>query len=414
MPQLRILIVPLLLATPALADLGDELHTLESATASFQYGQGLGSSGTTLVVYDPPLAGLQSYDASSGTPLGVIGGGPLPGVTSFYKTAISGSVAVVGAIHAVADEIDSGAAYVIDAGTGNLLHTLTPDDAANDDNFGVAIDVSNNRAVVGSYRSNSGRAYIFDTTTGQQMHALDPDPGTPAPHGFGRAVAITADVALVAASAESPPAVYIFDLATGQQIGKLTRPGGLGAALAAHADRAVVAHDSIRDPALYDISDPANPALITTLVPAAPYGTVGTNTYDRTPYAIDENAVVIGADYERSLSGVAHLFDAHTGHYATTFVPSDPDASRAGYSVAVSNGVAHVGSHGAVYTFDASIVPCNPADLARPFGTLSVDDIDALAAAFLTADLAADCDANGLLNVDDIDCFVTAFLAGCP
>ncbi|MEQ8770089.1 MAG: hypothetical protein RIB60_06225 [Phycisphaerales bacterium] len=405
----------LLSASVATADTGDELYTLTGATPIF--GLGLGSNGAALVVYDPPSIGLQTYDAPTGAPLGVVGGGPLPGVTNFYKAAISGPTAIVGAISAEVNTIVSGAAYVIDVQTGALLHTLTPDDAASDDRFGVALDIAGDRAIVGSFRNNAGRAYIYDTATGQQLHALDPDPGTPAPHAFGRAVAITGDVALVAAPSESPPAVYIFDIETGQQLGKLTRPGGLGTALAAHADRAVIAHDSIREPALYDLSDPPNPMFITTLTPTGPYGTLGTNTFDRTPYAIDDNAVVIGADLEQrpdGILGVAHLFDARIGSYATTLVPTDPAASRAGSSVAVSNGIAHVGSRGAVSSFDVSIVPCNAADLARPFGTLNVDDIDALVAGFLSAELdVADCDGSGVLNVDDIDCFVASFLAGC-
>ncbi len=57
---------------------------------------------------------------------------------------------------------------------------------------------------------------------------------------------------------------------------------------------------------------------------------------------------------------------------------------------------------------------CGPADVAAPFGTLNIDDVDGFVAAFLAPDLLADCDGNGFLNIDDIDCFVADFLAGCP
>ncbi len=71
-----------------------------------------------------------------------------------------------------------------------------------------------------------------------------------------------------------------------------------------------------------------------------------------------------------------------------------------------------------IFYDDLVLVPVRthcPADLAPPYGTLNVDDIDAFVSGFLAGDLAtADCDGNGSLNVDDIDCFVAAFLAGCP
>lgn len=46
-------------------------------------------------------------------------------------------------------------------------------------------------------------------------------------------------------------------------------------------------------------------------------------------------------------------------------------------------------------------------------GTLTLDDVDAFAAAFASQDLAADLDANGILTLDDIDAFIASFLAGC-
>ncbi|MEQ8770482.1 MAG: VCBS repeat-containing protein [Phycisphaerales bacterium] len=67
-----------------------------------------------------------------------------------------------------------------------------------------------------------------------------------------------------------------------------------------------------------------------------------------------------------------------------------------------------------IYLTAGAATPCNPADLAEPFGVLNFDDIDAWVAAFLSNDLAADIDGNGALNVDDVDGFVAAYLGGCP
>ena len=87
--------------------------------------------------------------------------------------------------------------------------------------------------------------------------------------------------------------------------------------------------------------------------------------------------------------------------------------------MAISDATALVGAlgsggGGAAYLFTPCLGPCSSADLAEPFCTFDIDDIDAFVAAFLAGDLSVDCDANGTLNLDDIDCFVSAFLAGCP
>jgi len=59
--------------------------------------------------------------------------------------------------------------------------------------------------------------------------------------------------------------------------------------------------------------------------------------------------------------------------------------------------------------------PCNPADLAAPFGVLDLDDTDAFIVAFQTSDAAADlAEPFGVLDLDDIDAFITGFLGGCP
>jgi hypothetical protein len=57
---------------------------------------------------------------------------------------------------------------------------------------------------------------------------------------------------------------------------------------------------------------------------------------------------------------------------------------------------------------------CNPADLAEPFGTLDLADINAFVAAFVAMEPAADLVADGVYDLADINAFVTAFAAGCP
>jgi hypothetical protein len=58
--------------------------------------------------------------------------------------------------------------------------------------------------------------------------------------------------------------------------------------------------------------------------------------------------------------------------------------------------------------------PCNPADLAEPFGVLDLSDINVFVAAFTGQTPAGDLDQNGIFDLTDINLFVTAFTSGCP
>lgn len=59
--------------------------------------------------------------------------------------------------------------------------------------------------------------------------------------------------------------------------------------------------------------------------------------------------------------------------------------------------------------------PCGPADLAAPFGTLDLGDVQTFITAFTTGDPAADlAEPMGQLDLADIFSFVAEFLAGCP
>lgn len=58
---------------------------------------------------------------------------------------------------------------------------------------------------------------------------------------------------------------------------------------------------------------------------------------------------------------------------------------------------------------------CNIADIARPFGVLDLDDVDAFITAFLAQDAAADiAQPFGVLDLGDVDGFISSFQTGCP
>ena len=74
-----------------------------------------------------------------------------------------------------------------------------------DDQFGYSVAISGNRVVVGAYGeddaggTNSGKAYIFDATTGSLLHTLhNPNAyGTSADDYFGLSVAISGNLAII-------------------------------------------------------------------------------------------------------------------------------------------------------------------------------------------------------------------------
>ena len=158
------------------------------------------------------------------------------------SVAISGNLAVIGARHeGDTGGTNSGKAYSFDVTTGSLLRTLDNPNAYStsaNDNFGKAVAISGNRVVIGSHfeddagGTDSGKAYIFDATTGSLLHTLhNPNAyGTSASDIFGKAVAISGNRVVVSAHFEDDAGgyysgkVYIFDATTGSLLHTLSNP----------------------------------------------------------------------------------------------------------------------------------------------------------------------------------------------
>ena len=87
-----------------------------------------------------------------------------------WSVAISGDLAVIGAIEEDDGGSESGAAYVFDVTTGSQLFKLTASDATAGDRFGKSVAVSGNTAIIGARTDDrgkdSGSAYVFVTITG--------------------------------------------------------------------------------------------------------------------------------------------------------------------------------------------------------------------------------------------------------
>ncbi|MGB5713610.1 MAG: FG-GAP repeat protein, partial [Waterburya sp.] len=164
-----------------------------------------------------------------------------------YSVSISGNIALVGAYGQDTEGSNAGAAYIFErdnSGTWSDRKKLFASDAEADDNFGNAVAIGDNFAVVGSPKkdtggSNAGSAYIFTVADvpvpeqanrifEQKQKLLASDAG--ANDHFGTSVAISGNIAIVGAT--SPPRMYhpvpgtayIFELnssETGTEIQKL-------------------------------------------------------------------------------------------------------------------------------------------------------------------------------------------------
>jgi hypothetical protein len=324
--------------------LGDLLYTLDDPSitpqASSQFGTAVAADGDLVVVGNPD-ADIQGVDAvgvahvfnrTTGTLVATLQN-PTPAADDFfgYSVAISGSTVIVGAIGDDTGATNIGSAYVFDAATGALLHTLANPTPAANDFFGWSVAVSGTMVVVGARGDDSvvtdvGAAYVFDAATGALLHTLaNPTPG--AYDWFGFDVAVSGNTLVVGAlddntGAPDAGAAYVFDGATGTLLRTLTNPT-----------------PAVCDEFGYSV-------------------------------AVSGNTVVVGAYYDDTGArdaGAAYMFDAATGVLLRTLanpVPAVED--RFGHSVAASGNTVVVGAlyddtgaqdAGAAYVFDGARAP---------------------------------------------------------
>ncbi len=244
---------------------------------------------------------------------------------------ISGQTAVVGAaLHDGAKEdSDFGAVYVFDVATGQQLHKLTATDPTDGDGFGQAVAVSGKRLVVGVPQEDgtgrdSGAVYVYDTVTGQRVGTLIADDAR-AFARFGFSVGISGNTAIVSARADQAPGVlsgaaYLFDVTTGRQLHKLT-------------NGSATPKDDL-------------------------FGFAA---------AVGGNAAIVGAHFDDDLgsnAGAAYVYETATGRLMHKLTSDDGGANDFfGAAVAVDGGLAVVGAYldddggqdaGAVYVFDVA------------------------------------------------------------
>ena len=140
--------------------------------------------------------------------------------------AVSGSRIVVGVPNDDPTATNAGAAFAFDVAGGTPLvptATYLNPSPASSDQFGSAVAISGTRVVIGAMMddpggTSAGAAFVFDATSGTVIHTLN----NPAPNDFdefGISVAVAGDTVIVGAwlddtISEDEGAVYRYDLAS--------------------------------------------------------------------------------------------------------------------------------------------------------------------------------------------------------
>lgn len=243
---------------------GQELMKLtpdDTGSGRRYFGNAVGLAGTRAIVgahYE--INGLQSgsaylFDVSTGAQLAkLIAPDGEVGRRFGSSVALSENRALVGATWYNSGGVTSGKAFVFDATTGQQLATLAPDDPTPRKEFGESVAIAGNLAIVGArgdseYESWCGAAYVLDATTGEQLAKLTPDDPTETKE-FGTSVSLDGRLALIGAPGddeeyENVGSAYLFDVITGQQLAKFTADDGqwrddFGWSVALSGDTAII------------------------------------------------------------------------------------------------------------------------------------------------------------------------------
>ena len=256
---------------------------------------------------------------------------------------------------------------------------MTSPDSAGADNFGEAVAIDGNIALVGADNAKvngSKRVYVFDITTNEMLLEYA-SPGAIEEDGFGHCMDVSGSIAIIGAPGYGTPsaqgAAYLFNVATGEQLFKLTasdggRGDGFGISVAINENIAIVGSgvsafaEGRRTAYVFDITTGEELFKLTSdddVLAGAGWSVV----------ALSGDIAIVGS--ASSFSNSARLFDVTTGEYLLKLTSSDATRGDAlGWSVALVDNVAVVASPGlhhvdedaagggALYVFEVSI----PAD----------------------------------------------------
>ena len=357
------------------------------------------------------------------------------------KVAVFGTIAAIAANGDDDGDTDAGAVYLFDVASGIQTAKLIAPDADFSDGFGQGLDIHGSTVLIGApknsdFGSSTGSAYVFNAVDGSFVRKIIGF-GSNTSDQFGWAVAVHGNLAVVGAPGRAPNGrVFLLDLAAETEIAVIDHPeSGINARFGSSVDTdgttVIVGAENGHGNQNYSGSaylfDTAGNYLRELIAPD------GRTSDDLGKYdvAVQGGLALVGAsshpNHAGTLSGSAYLFDVSTGALVDEVLPNDlGQRDQFGRALALSGSRAlvsspfdsHTGpSAGSAYLFETGVtppMPCNDADFVPPFGLLDLADINAFTAAFTGSDPIADLSGNGLFDLADINQFVTAFLAGCP
>jgi PEGA domain-containing protein/FG-GAP repeat protein len=397
---LAFLIVATFFPLPATADPGDLLQTFlnprpntGAVDSNYWIKGSMAAVGDNLVIgfpWDDTLGNdagtVCMFDTSTGKVLQSFRS-PSPEVRQNFGCSVAAvkNRIVVGAYKASTPELkNAGAAYVFDAATGELLHTLAKPSPASRDFFGSSVAVLGNNFVVSCRGDDTGgkgagSVFSYDGATGELLQVFrKPKPETN--DGFGNALAAVGKNLLVGAylddtKARNAGAAYLFDGETAELLQTFHNPdpsrsggmGGFARAMAALGDNVLIGDKSFlpsrADGGIVYLFDGTTGDLLRSFNNPAP---VIDDGFGQSLAVVDGN-VLVGANHANANGfnvGAAHLFDGATGEVLHTFLNPTPDwndgfgvtVAALGNNVAVSAPLDDTGglNFGAVHLFEGA------------------------------------------------------------
>jgi outer membrane protein assembly factor BamB len=304
-----------------------------------------------------------------------------PAVQDFFGASVDldGGYALFGAPGDDTHASDAGRAFLYNAASGDLLHSFSDPNPAASRGFGNAVAISNNFVVIGAPDNSfqtPGRAFVFDAVTGSLLHTLDNPEPTPG-EGFGWNVAIDGNDVLIGAYLDDSVVnnggqAFMFDATTGTLIRTIRNPApavndvfGIEVAIDGNTVAISASGDSTTASSAGQVSifDRDTGNLRRTINNPTP------GIFDRfgNSVAISGGKIIVGEvrdDTDGIDDGIAHVFDAVSGDRLRTF--RDPSPSEIvelfGKAVEISGDDVFVGTdpnisgfdqHGRVFHFDA-------------------------------------------------------------
>jgi len=274
--------------------------------------------------------------------------------------ALSGDTLIVGLP-------DNGSAYIYDlsGGTSSTEAAIADPSASANDDFGYAVAVNGDTAVVGAsgVASSQGRAFIFERNQGGAgawgIAATLGDPAATAYDYFGYAVSVDGDTVAVGAygTNHSAGAVYVYGrnqngLGAWGLVQSLSGATGaeFGDAVAVNGSTLAVGMGLSAGPAvqIWELNKGGHWQLFVSV--ADPLATAGSNDWFGSAVAVYGDTLIVGAYGSNSFQGAATLYNRNQGgaeNWGKVVTITDPAATTGdgfGSSVAVNGATAVVGA----------------------------------------------------------------------